>query len=376
MKKLFKILKRSVFYTLILLITITSIALIYMLHPKFGKAPAGEYLEKIKSSSSYKDNKFENLVPRPTITKGYSISGLMYNMAFKKHKDRIPSKALPYIRTDLKSLNKQEDLIVWFGHSSLYMQLEGKSFLIDPVFSGSASPIPGFVKAFKGTNEYQVEDMPQIDYLIISHDHYDHLDYKTIVALKEKVGSVLCGLGVRSHLEFWGYSADKINELDRYDTLNIDNEIKIYALPTHHSSGRSLKQNKTLWLSYLLQTPKQKIYFNGDGGYDDAYKKIGEQFGSIDFAIMECGQYNPAWQSVHKLPHETHQATLDINAQRIMTVHHSKFTLAYHPWYEPLETMSALARNAPYTLVTPMMGEVLYLNNTTQQFTEWWKAYK
>lgn len=372
MQKTIKIVKRIVFYSLIFILIITSVSLLYMLHPKFGKAPSGAHLAQLKHATSYNKSKFENIVPRPVISEGYSMAGLLYKMVFEKHKDRIPQNAIPHIRTNLKSLNKNENLVVWFGHSSLYMQLEGKSFLIDPVFSGNASPVPGFVKAFKGSNEYQPNDMPYIDYLILSHDHYDHLDYRTVVLLKDKVNNVICGLGVGSHLTYWGYQADKIKELDRYDTLVIDHSIKLYALPTHHSSGRSFKQNKTLWLSYLFETATQKIYFNGDGGYDATYKTIGDMFGNIDFALMECGQYNQAWQSVHKLPHETHQAALDINAARIMTIHHSKFSLAYHPWYEPLDSMYYLSQNAPYNLATPMIGEVLYLNKN-QKFNAWWK---
>ncbi len=256
------------------------------------------------------------------------------------------------------------------------MQFGGKRFLVDPVFSGSASPMPASVKAFKGADIYAVADMPEIDYLFISHDHYDHLDYETVRDLNAKVKQVICGLGVGAHLEYWGYAKNKIMEQDWYDDIDLGNGTQMHILPTHHSSGRSLKQNKTLWISFLIENNGFKLFYSGDGGYDAIYKTIGEKYGSIDFALVEFGQYNPAWQAVHKLPEEVKQSVIDINAKRMMPVHHSKFTLARHPWDEPLRKTSEFAKDAPFSIATPMIGEVVYLNQKEQKFKEWWLDVK
>lgn len=374
MKRLFKILKR----TLIILLSLTGVLLIvaffYMKQAKFGKLASGERLERIQKSPNYKNGKFVNKIIKPTITEGFSMTSLLYQTLFKKFERRFPADTLPTIKTDLKALQIDTNLVVWFGHSSVYMQLDGKRFLIDPVFSGSASPLPNSVKAFKGVDIYTPEDFPEIDFLIISHDHYDHLDYKTILALKSKVKQVVCGLGVGAHFEYWGYDNNRIIEKDWYEQVNISPDFTIHTFPTHHDGGRSLKRSQSLWLSFVFETPAMKIFYSGDGGYDPVFKEIGQKFGTIDFALMECGQYNIAWQSVHKLPEEVKQATIDINAKRMLPVHHSKFSLAQHPWDEPIIKMTELAEGAPYTLATPIIGEVLYLNNASQTFKQWWKG--
>lgn len=372
MKRVIKILKRTFFAIVSLLLILIVTTFFYMKQSKFGRLPSGERLERIKKSPNYKNGKFINQIVRPTITEGYSMMGLAYKALFKKFERTAPVNELPSVKTDLKALPPDSNLVVWFGHSSAYMQLDGKKFLIDPVFSGSASPIPGSVKAFKGSDVYTAEDIPSIDYLFISHDHYDHLDYKTIVALRNKIAHVICGLGVGAHFEHWGYAKDQIIEMDWYETTKVDTNFVIHTFPTHHDGGRVLKRSQGLWLSFVIESPTMKVFYSGDGGYDPVFKEIGEKMGPIDFALMECGQYNIAWQSVHKLPDEVRQAAIDIKAKRMLPVHHSKFALAQHSWDEPLIKISELSKDAPYTLATPMIGEVINLNHPQQTFKQWW----
>jgi L-ascorbate metabolism protein UlaG (beta-lactamase superfamily) len=372
MKKPLKILKRILITVLSLVLVLVITTIIYMKQAKFGKLPTAERLERVKQSPNYKDGKFVNQVERPTITEGYSMMELAYKAIFKKFPRTEPTDILPSVKTNLHKLPADTNLLVWFGHSSLYMQLDRTKFLIDPVFSGSASPIPGSVKAYKGSDVYTTKDIPEIDYLFISHDHYDHLDYKTIVALRDKVKHVVCGLGVGAHFEYWGYKKEQIIERDWNEKVHVGSGYVIHTLPTHHDGGRGLKRSQSLWLSILIESPTMKVFYSGDGGYDPVFKKIGEQFGPIDLALMECGQYNVAWQSVHKLPEEVRQATIDVQAKRMLPVHHSKFTLAQHAWDEPLIKMTELAKNAPYALATPMIGEVVHLNQPQQTFKPWW----
>lgn len=342
--------------------------------PQFGKKPSGARLERIKQSPHYANGRFNNLVPKPTITPGYSMSKEIYNSLFKKYPRTAPTDSLPSVKTDLKALPLDSNVLVWFGHSSVYLQVNGKRILVDPAFSGKASPLPWGIKAFKGSNVYQPEDFPTIDYLLISHDHYDHLDYETIKALQSKVKQVVCGLGVGEHFEYWGYEPKQIIEKDWDEEVAIAHDITLHTLSTHHESGRGFSRGTSLWLSFLLETPTQKIYISGDGGYDGRFKQIGEKFGPIDWVILENGQYNKAWQSVHNLPEEVAQATLDLKTKQLITVHHSKFTLARHPWDEPLNLIAQHAKSHNYKLATPMIGEVVDLHSNTQVFKEWWRG--
>ncbi|MCV9926559.1 MBL fold metallo-hydrolase [Flavobacterium sp. LS1R49] len=356
-----------------ILAVLTLITFLYMMHPKFGKAPEGNRLELIKTSANYSHGKFQNTHDTPTLTKGYSFGGILYDQLFGNHPRREPVDSIPSIKTDLHNLPPNADVLIWFGHSSYFMQIDGKRFLVDPVFSGNASPLPGTVSSFKGANGYTVADLPTIDYLFISHDHYDHLDYETIIALKSKVKKVICGLGVGGHFERWGYPTDKIIEKDWNETIVLEDGFKVYTTPARHFSGRGFSKNNTLWLSYVLQTPSIKIYIGGDSGYDSHFAKIGEQYGPIDFAILENGQYNLAWEAIHMLPEQVLKAAQDLKTKKLFPVHSSKFKLAMHAWDEPLSKLSELSKTANLPLVTPMIGEIVNLNDDTQVFKEWWK---
>lgn len=292
---------------------------------------------------------------------------------FEKVERLRPLDSLPSVKTDLLALQADKDVLVWFGHSSYFMQINGKRILVDPVFSGSVSPVPGGGKAFKGADIYTIDDFPEIDYLFISHDHYDHLDYKTALLLKNKVKKVICGLGVGSHLERWGYPADMVIEKDWWEQVDLGDGFTAYTTPARHFSGRSFSRNNTLWLSYVLQTPSMKIYIGGDSGYDTHFAEIGEKYGPVDLAILENGQYNVAWKYIHMQPEEVLQAAKDLKAKRLLPVHSSKFVLGNHPWDEPLRRIKAAA---DMPLATPMIGQIVDLHDEKQVFTEWWKDVK
>lgn len=369
MKKIIKIM--LILFILIIVIPTIGIAA-YMQHPVFGKNPSGERLNKIKNSPHYKKGKFRNAIEKPIITEGYSILGETYKTFARKIPRREPSQALPSIKTDLKNLPSDENTLVWFGHSTLFLKLHGKTFLVDPVLSGQASPIPGTTKAYPGTDIYTVDDLPTIDYLLISHDHYDHLDYKTILALNKKVNHVITGLGVGEHFEYWGYPADKIIERDWLEHVDFEGGLRIYLEPAHHSSGRRGTNSKNLWTAFVIQSDEMKIFYTGDGGYDHRFQDIARRHGGFDWAIMENGQYNAAWRSVHALPDEVVQATQELHARNMLPVHHSKFTLAQHSWDEPLIKISEYSVGKNYRLATPMIGERVDLDSDTQQFKQWW----
>ena len=345
-----------------------------MRHPHFGKAPRGKRLEKLKQSPNYKDGKFQNISFTPMISEGYSMAGVVSTHVFGKFLRTKPVDIIPSVKTDLKSLPVTENVLVWFGHSSYFIQLDGQRFLIDPVFSGNASPIPNSNKSFKGTDTYLVDDIPKIDYSLITHDHYDHLDYPTVIKLKPKINQVICGLGVGEHFEHWTFNSTKIIEKDWNETVNINHNLSLHTAPARHFSGRGLVRNNTLWLSFILQTRDLKLYLGGDSGYDTHFAEIGGKFGEFDVAILENGQYNLAWQAIHMLPDECLKAATDLRAKRLFPVHSSKFKLANHPWDEPLRTISEQnERQFHLPLVTPKIGEIVHLNDNAQRFTNWWE---
>lgn len=361
----------------ILIAVAVFIVLLYLIitnRSVFGAEAKGKRLERMQQSRHYKDNQFQNLSYTPSLAEGYTFPKVLYDFFFKKKNPLLkPLNNIPSIHTDLKNIPKDQDVFVWLGHSSYYIQTDGVSFLIDPVLSLYGSPFKFFNKAFTGADIFKPEDIPVLDYLVITHDHYDHLDYPTIKAIKNRVNTVILPLGVGAHLERWGYRPDQLIEEEWGDDAVLKSEIKITFTPARHFSGRKVKRNVTLWTSYVLETPTKKIFLGGDSGYDTHFKMIGDKYGPFDYAIIENGQYNQAWKYIHALPEDVIQASIDVNAKNIIPVHSSKFALALHAWNEPLEKVTSLGKEKNLTILTPMIGEPLDLNKTDHQFKAWWK---
>ncbi|VFA41188.1 MBL fold metallo-hydrolase [Chryseobacterium indologenes] len=340
----------------------------------FGAVPKGQRLKRIRQSKLYRDKKFQNISYTPSIAEGYKMSKVTYDFFIgKKHPLLKPLKNIPSIQTDIKNIDKNDDVFIWLGHSSYYLQTDGVSFLIDPVLSSYGSPFKFFNKAFKGSDIFKPEDIPALDYLVITHDHFDHLDYPTVHSVRDRTANAIVPLGVGAHLERWGYKESQLIEEEWGVSAELKNQIKITFTPARHFSGRRLKQNDTLWTSYVLETPTKKIFLGGDSGYDSHFKMIGEQYGPFDYAILENGQYGEAWRYIHTLPEDVVQASIDLNAKTILPVHSSKFALALHPWNEPLQKITGLGKEKGLHILTPMIGEVVYLNQSDQQFKVWWE---
>lgn len=344
----------------------------FMAHPKFGKKPSGARLELIKSSPHYRDGKFQNIHHTPNFTEGHNMLSVMYNFFLRRHPGRVPKDPIPSMKTDLLNLAPDKDILVWLGHSSYFIHLDGKKILVDPVFSGNASPVEGSNKSFKGSDQYTVDDLPEIDYLFITHDHYDHVDYETIISLKDKTKKVICGLGVGSHFEYWGYPADRITEKDLDQKIVLENGFTVHTATSRHFSGRSFSRNNTLWLSYILQSPTMKIYIGGDSGYDTHFAEIGAKYGPFDLVLLDNGQYNAQWKYIHMVPAEVLQAAADLKGRRLMPVHSGKFAMSDHPWAEPLIQISELNKSVNIPLVTPLIGEAVSLKDESQVFSQWW----
>lgn len=373
--------KRSLFFRLMIITAVIVVVLLvavflFMRHPRFGGQPTGERLALMQASPNFRDGKFRNRVEKPILSEGTNMFKELYSTLFEEHPRRSPAAPIPSVRTDLKAIPRNRNVFVWFGHSSFYLQVDGVRILADPVFSGAASPIPGAVKAYSGSDAYTVEDLPEIDYLLLSHDHYDHLDYAVAKALQSRVKHVVCGLGAGAHYERWGYTPGQIIEKDWGGEVAVRPGFTIFTESTHHGSGRGFTTDQALWLAFFIDAPSLKLYYSGDGGHDDRFERLARKFPRIDWAIMECGQYDKAWQSVHQLPEEVAAAGTTLRAKNLIPVHHSKFTLAKHPWDEPLEAMTALSAGRDYRLVTPLIGEIVDLDDPNQVFTSWWKNVK
>lgn len=336
-----------------------------------GKNPSGKRLERIKQSPNYKNNAFQNLSPTEQLSKDSSYAKIMKDQ-MNKSKNVEPKKTLPFIKTDLNSIHTEEPVIVWFGHSSYLLKINGKTILVDPVFSGNASPFSFMIKAFKGADEYKAEHMPQIDLLLLTHDHYDHLDYKTLKLLRSKIKQIYCPLGVGSHLEHWGFEESRITELDWWETSSFANDIEITAAPSRHYTGRTMVRSKMLWASYVLKTKTHSIYLGGDSGYDAHFKMIGEQYGPFDIALLESGQYNTSWPNIHMMPEQTVQASIDLKAAVLFPIHWGKFALAMHDWDEPIKRVLKKAEELSVKVSTPMIGEPLTINKYYET-KFWWE---
>ncbi|MDR1461349.1 MAG: MBL fold metallo-hydrolase [Campylobacteraceae bacterium] len=364
--------RKTMHVALLIICFIIAFIAFYLNTAKFGALPSGEYADLIQKSSNYKNGKFQNILPTPQATEGVGFVEMMTKYLFYSPPNLRPSTPIPHVKTDLLNLNKDENILIWFGHSSFFMQIEGKSILIDPVFSKNASPVPFTTKAFEGTNSYNAEDIPNIDYLVITHDHWDHLDYSTIMNLKNKIKRVILPLGVGAHFKHWGFDESMINEMDWNESIVLDNDFIIHCLTARHFSGRNLKFNQSLWASFLVKTKNFTFFVDGDSGYGEHYKDIGDIFGEIDLAIIDSGQYDKNWKYIHKSPTEVIRSALDLKAKNLLPSHIAKFALANHAWNEPLVTLKNESQNLNFSLLTPMVGEKVKLNNETQVFKDWW----
>ncbi|NHM03032.1 MBL fold metallo-hydrolase [Flavobacterium difficile] len=357
---------------IVILVLLVASLYVFLQQEQFGKRPSGARLARIKNSPNFKNNSFQNLSFTPDLTEGVSMFSVLKEFLFNKNEFKKPSQVIPSTKTNLKELNPEENIVVWFGHSSYFIQIDGKKILVDPVLSPTASPVSFTTKAFEGTNIYTTDDFPEIDYLFISHDHWDHLDYQTIKKLKPKIQKVITGLGTGAHFEHWGFDTQLILEKDWHETVTLEDGFIVNTVPARHFSGRSFKRNKALWLSFVLQTPSFKIFIGGDSGYDTHFAEIGKQFGPFDLAFLENGQYDKSWKYIHMMPEEVLQAATDLKTKALFPVHSSKFTLANHNWEEPLSKISELAQSSEIQLITPIIGEKTDIN-TKKIFVKWWE---
>ena len=342
--------------------------------PQFGGNPSEEQMEAFEKLDHYSKGEFHNLIEtNMDMDIGKAIK--MLPEFFKNDPTRVPDFEIPIVKVDSIDLTKTNipTRLIWFGHSAFLLQIDGKNILLDPMLSEVPAPHPMLgKKRFSKGLPIEIEELPQIDMIIFSHDHYDHLDYKSVQKLMGKTKEFYVPLGVGSHLEAWGIDRSKIHEMDWWDEVQA-NGIKLAFTPSRHFSGRGLNNRfSTLWGSWVIKGNSDNIYFSGDGGYGPHFKEIGEKYGPFDFAMMECGQYNERWKEIHMMPEETAQAGKDIQAKVMMPIHWAAFTLAMHSWTDPVERVLKKAEEIQMPVFVPKIGEYIDLKGNLQTQEFWW----
>jgi L-ascorbate metabolism protein UlaG (beta-lactamase superfamily) len=333
----------------------------------FGAKPNQSDFE---SASNFKEGIFHNISETNMMSEDGSFFKILGEW-FNKSESNTPKDIIPIIETDLKNLS-QEPSIVWFGHSTYLLKIDGKLILVDPVFN-RASPVPFFGKPYAMSFDYDAHHFPEIDYLVITHDHYDHLDYETFKTLIPQVKQMITSAGVEAHLKLWGAKEDQICSLNWQQSITFG-EFNFTALTARHFSGRKFKRSETLWSSFVLKTPTLNIYLGGDSGFDTHFEKIGKTYGPFDVAILECGQYGKYWPKIHMVPSETYLAAKQLGTKKLFTVHWGKFSLSTHGWKEPITELFEAQKEDenPLEIITPQIGEVY--DFTLENYSKkWWE---
>jgi L-ascorbate metabolism protein UlaG (beta-lactamase superfamily) len=367
-----KIIKKMIIGLLsIILLLIIIVTIFVNTSPQFGGKPSEESLSKIENSPNYNGNgtfKNRELTLASTGMKLSSIPKFFTNGENKVPNYELPSKELSKSYFENKP---QQPRITWFGHSTLFVEIKELNIFIDPMLGEVPSPHPWLGSSrFNKELPLAIENLPEIDLVLISHDHYDHLDYGSIQKLHSKVKKFYVPLGIKAHLTKWGVDAAKITEFDWWESQSL-NGIKFISTPARHFSGRGFTRNNTLWSSWVLKSISYSIFFSGDSGYGKHFKEIGEKYGPFDFAMMECGQYNEQWSHIHMTPEETVQASIDVQSKLMMPIHWGAFKLALHSWNDPIIRVTKKAIDLNVKITTPKIGESIILNEKVPT-EKWW----
>jgi L-ascorbate metabolism protein UlaG (beta-lactamase superfamily) len=373
MKKILKMIGLSILG--VVLLGVIGIAIFMSCSPQFGASLSKDQKLAFEKLDNFKKGKFQNLQPSPMDMNFRKVFKEMMN----KSPNRSPKENIPVLKidsTDITNYKSEKTRLTWFGHSSFLLEMDGKTILIDPMLSKKPSPV-----SFSGPTRYSeeppitAEKLPYIDAVILSHDHYDHLDYKTIKAIKNKAGQFYAPLGVGNHLKDWGVNDSIIHELNWGDSIRFET-INLFCTPARHFSGRGLfDRATTLWCSWVIQGKNDNIFFSGDSGYGKHFKEIGEQYGPFDISLMECGQYNENWKFIHMMPEETAQAAVDLKSNLMMPIHWGAFTLAFHDWTDPIERSSAKANELNIPVATPKIGESIIIGSEEIPQEKWWESF-
>ncbi len=354
------------------LILIVAIRLFISLNPQFGAKPDETEIEKYSHSPQWTGKIFENQIETVMDMGPSKIPGVLWKQLFDR-KGRTPEKPLPIVPFDSNEWNKDDHpKFVWYGHSVLLLKLNGKNFLIDPMLGSDAAPVAPFaIKRFSTNTLDIINDLPPLDAILITHDHYDHLDLASIKKLKGKSKHWFVALGVKRHLTKWGINTENIQEFDWWDKTSFEG-IEITFTPSRHFSGRGLgDRTKSLWGGFSFISEDYRVYWSGDGGEGPHFKEVGEKLGPFDWAFMEDGQYNELWHAIHMYPEEAVIAGMEAKAKVLAPVHWAGFPLALHHWKDPIERFVSEAQKQNQKISTPQIGEIVEMTADPKQ-DNWW----
>lgn len=339
-----------------------------------GSQSSGERLERMKQSSRYDDGEFRNTHP-VEVMKDQDYWG-MTKKWYANRNHAFPNEALALEKRtmdDFGPLQEPELKVTWLGHSTILLEIDGARFLTDPVWSDRASPSQWVGPLRFHPPPLRLEDVPTIHGILISHDHYDHLDMHTIVTLAERKIPFYVPLGVGAHLEGWGVPTELIHEFDWWEEVTVpDTRITLVSTPAQHFSGRGLfDRNGTLWTSWTLIGQTHRVFFSGDTGLTNEFVTIGEKFGPFDLTMLEIGAYDPSWGSIHLGPTQAITAHQMLKGNALLPIHWGTFDLGLHGWKDPGEEIVERAKKAGVNLLTPILG--VRTDLMTQPKTQpWW----
>ena len=339
--------------------------------PALGARPEGARAERVRRSPHYRDGAFHNTTPSRTVRPaeaGRAMRGVVTGRGGVRPNGAIPVVAPPRGEAPVRGLH-----LSWYGHATVLVEIEGRRLLLDPVWSDRCSPVPGIGPKRLHPMPLAVTDLPPLDAILISHDHYDHLDLATVRALdRTQKAPFLVPLGVGAHLEYWGVAASRIVELDWDDNVDLAGLV-LTATEARHFSGRTLRRDGTLWSSWAIAGERHRVFYTGDSGYFDGYAALGERLGPFDATVIQIGAYNDAWPDIHMTPEEAVRAHLAVRGELLIPVHWGTFVLAPHAWAEPVDRLWAEAKARDVRLAVPRPGERVDAA-TPPVIDPWWQT--
>jgi L-ascorbate metabolism protein UlaG (beta-lactamase superfamily) len=370
-----KLKKIALFLFSFLLVLGVGITLFINLDPAFGGNPTKEQKETYQHLSNYVNGKFVNEVPTDVMNSSKASSPNKYFNS--EAKDRNPAAPIPVSAIDWNKIKSENDSLTWFGHSAFLLSIDNKKLLIDPMLSPIASPV-----SFVGVKRYNysedimlhlIDEMPPIDAVFITHDHYDHLDYQSIMKLKSKVSHFFVPLGVSAHLIRWGIPKENITELNWWEESEYQG-LTVALTPARHFSGRApFNIDTTLWGGWVILGKNTRLFTSGDSGYGPHFKEVGKKYGPFDITLIEGAQYDRNWPNIHMIPEQSIQANLDVNGKTMMLMHWGAFTLAHHGWNEPIERALKEAKTRKVNIIAPEIGKTVLLDSDLQlPSSSWW----
>ncbi|MHA6481916.1 MBL fold metallo-hydrolase [Paenibacillus sp. strain BS8-2] len=359
-----------------IIVVVLAVVMLVQALPVFGGKPTKAERERYYGLSHYDGAKFRYPIETKMLTGFKEMLPTAWEF-LKGSPERNPRTAIPFIplrEADLRS-SSASPRVIWFGHSAALLQLDGLTVLIDPMFGRAPSPFPIVGgKRYGGKLPMELDDLPKIDMVLLSHDHYDHLDYPSIKRISHKVGHFYVPLGVGAHLKRWGVEPSRITELDWWEEREAGG-LKLTCAPARHFSGRGMSnRDGTLWCSWVIRGREENVFFSGDSGYGPHFKEIGERYGPFDLTMMECGQYDEKWAGIHMLPEQTVQAHEDVRGKLLLPIHWGGFTLALHTWDDPAIRVTKEAARKGVRITTPMIGESVPLTGDAYPTKRWWES--